>query len=317
MTTKKNFLRKWRNSFVTKQKQQQVKNKLTMGYKMKILSFLFALLLVSCTDYQDAWIEHLEVHNKKTTQIWYGDADEQNMIVDLPSNQDAKVILMVYGSGWQGGGIPESLVKAKDSLKKAMPNYAYVMLNYRGGTFPNPARIVQLQDINLAVNYLKSHASSLGIKPEFVLLGTSSGAHISSVFTYSKMKKSLSAVNDVKGLVLLYPPLKFPSNITPFQAQIMGNLLGEIVNNETINKYRYLEPYSNLNKRTVPQYIVAGKSDDLVPIEGVRDYATKLQSLNIEYTLQEVPTDHSGEGIPAELEQQINTEIINFIKRKL
>ena len=285
---------------------------------MKPLTLILLLLLLSCTDYQDAWIDHLEVHNKKTTQIWYGDADEQNMIVDLPSNQDAKVVLMVYGSGWAGGGIPESLVKAKDSLKKALPKHAFVMLNYRGGTLPNPARIVQLQDINLAVNYLKSHASSLGIKPEFVLLGTSSGAHISAVYTYSKMKSlSLSAVNDVKGLVLLYPPLKFPSNITPFQAQIMGNLFGEIVNNETIKKYRYLEPYSNLNKRTVPQYIVAGTSDDLVPIEGVREYATKLQSLNIEYTLQEVPTDHSGVGIPAELEQQINTEIVNFIKRKL
>ena len=283
-----------------------------------ILNFLAIFLLLSCTDYQDAWIEHLEVHNKKTTQIWYGDAPEQNMIVDLPANANAKVVLMVYGSGWAGGGIPEFLVKIKDSLKKALPNYAFVMMNYRGGTLQNPARIVQLQDINLAVNYLKSHASSLGIKPEFVLLGTSSGAHISAVFAETKMWTNVfGAFNNVRGLVLLYPPLKFPNNITPLQAQLMQNLVGEVVNNETINKYRYLEPYSNINNRTVPQYIVAGKSDDLVPIEGVREYATKLQSLNIEYTLQEVPTDHSGEGIPAELEQQINIEIVNFIKRKL
>ena len=283
-----------------------------------ILNFLAIFLIMSCTDYQDAWVDHLEVHNKKTTQIWYGDADEQNMIVDLPSNQDAKVVLMVYGSGWAGGGIPESLVKAKDSLKKAMPNHAFVMLNYRGGNELNPARIVQLQDINLAVNYLKSHASSLGIKPEFVIFGASSGAHISAVFADTKMWTNVfGAFNNIRGLILLYPPVKFPSNITPLQAYLMQNLFGEYPTNETINRYRYLEPYSNLNNRTVPQYIVAGTLDEIVPIEGIRDYATKLQSLNIEYTLQEVPTDHSGEGIPAELEQQINTEIINFIKRKL
>lgn len=118
--------------------------------------------------------------------VSYGSHMQQAYDLYLPegrTDDHTKVIILVHGGGWTAGDkadmsefIPQLQINHPDH---AIVNMNYVLANTTTPAFPN-----QFLDIQRVINKLTSEKEELQILPEFGLIGTSAGAHLSLQYDY-------------------------------------------------------------------------------------------------------------------------------------
>lgn len=236
---------------------------------MRLLQWMFALLIcssfISCSK-DSATPAPVNIAAKTMLDTSYGVNALQKMDIYLPANRSTattKVIILIHGGGWTSGDKSDFIsLGLIDTLKKRLPDYAIVNINYRLATFPNNNIFpTQELDTKAAVDFIYGNRSNYLISDKFVLLGASAGGHLALLEAY----KYHSPVN-IKAVVDLYGPtdmVDMYNNPGSYPSIAIAALLnGTPTTNPTL--YQQSSPINFVNAASCPTIVLQGALDPLV-----------------------------------------------------
>jgi acetyl esterase/lipase len=224
--------------------------------------------------------------------ISYGPHARHKMDVYLPANRDTvntKVFIWIHGGAWSDGDKSE-FATMKATMDFYFPNYAFISLNYRlfdanSGSHKFPS---QEEDIQAAVNFIKTKLSDWKISKKVVLAGGSAGGHLALLQAYKHNDDQF-----IKACVSYFPPTElvsfYPFNW--FSALVLTGVTGGTPQQQPAI-YASSSPVNFITSTSVPTIFFHGTTDDVVPID---------QSYQLENKLSEFEVPHDflyiqGEG---------------------
>ena len=253
----------------------------------KLLPILFfnLFLVVSCSKKQD---ENLSTDNsfaaeKTLLNISYGANNQQIMDLYLPANRSSttKTLILVHGGGWTSGD-KNDMNSLLQLLKQNLPAYAFANINYRLSTSSSPALPMQIDDIALAINNLKTN--NYGISNKFGFVGISAGAHLSMLYGYAN-----NSSNEIKIICSIVGPTNF-TDPNYLNNPVLSNMYFVVAGQTYANNPAFFQNASPLLKATStapPTLLLYGNADPLVPTTQGVDMKNKLTQLGVynEFTL--------------------------------
>ena len=216
--------------------------------------------------------------------VAYGSDAAQKMDVYLPAGrkqQETKTFVLIHGGAWVEGDKSE-FTSYLPTIKQRLPDYAIAVINYRlastsGNYFP-----AQENDLKAALNFLVQNSSNYQISSEFVLLGTSAGAHMALLQGYKYATPSVRAIIDFFGpadMVQLYN--QAPTTIAQLGMQML--LSGTPQTNPAM--YYQSSPINFIDAQDPPTIIFHGTNDLVVHVSQSTQLQLKLQMMGVTNSL--------------------------------
>jgi len=200
-------------------------------------------------------------------------------------------------------------------LQSLLGNYAIINLNYRLATIKGEnIWPTQIDDINLAINYLENHKNDFTINTsEMGLIGSSAGAQLVLLAAYSaNSNHHIKAVADMFGptdMVDFYyhsPQPFFPPFFKIF-------LDGTPATNPA--SYQSASPLTFVNNQSPPTIIFHGTADHTVDIHQSDSLASRLQNAGVKY--QYVVYAGEGHGWSGANLSDTYQKMVAFIKENI
>lgn len=174
----------------------------------------------------------------------------------------APLVVVIYGGSWRSG-TKKDLPGLNNYL--ASRGYAVAAVSYRfAPAHPFPAAT---DDVNAAIDYLKTNAATLGIdSTRIALVGRSAGGQLALLSAYTKNDGS------IRGVVGFYAPTDqkwgwdHPTNPRVYNSAVT---LRDFLNGEpsTVpDAYRESSPLNFVGPATVPTLLIHGTMDPLVSV---------------------------------------------------
>ncbi len=220
------------------------------------------LLLVACKN------EVAPVSNSQAAltlmNTAYGTDPLQKADVYLPAGRSTnatKVIFMIHGGAWSSGDKTDFNAFV-DTLKRRMPSYAIVNINYRLANGSVNIFPTQENDVKAAVEFIFSKRTEYNISDKFVMMGASAGGHLALLHSYKYSAPiKIKAVVDFFGpsdMVKMYnqPALLVPPS---FISSVMGGTPTQVP-----QLYQQSGPVNYINAQSPPTIILQGGLDLLV-----------------------------------------------------
>ena len=163
------------------------------------LGVFLILAFWSCTSEQDGnpsgELAALDLFDQS-----YGSKSTQVLDVYLPASrsiQDTPLLIYIHGGAWIDGSKDE-FKQFRTSLSTALPNYAFVSINYSlydlgSGTNNFPT---QENDVIEAITYVLSKTDEWNISDTIILAGASAGGHLALLHAYKH-----ESVGNIKAVV--------------------------------------------------------------------------------------------------------------------
>lgn len=229
--------------------------------------------------------------------IQFATVDGVNLTLNLyrPSTVGLHpTIAVIYGGAWQNG------TPANDetfSRYMAAQGYTVVALDYRHAPqFRYPA---QLEDVQTALSYMKSHAETLEIDIQRIaLLGRSAGAHLASLVAYGQSPLPIRAVVNYYGPTNLTAgynelPVPDPINVRAILEAFLGG------NPEQLPQlYQDASPIHHISPNLPPSLLVYPGRDHLVLPKFGQQLYEKLQAAGNQAVLLEIPwAEHAFDAV--------------------
>jgi acetyl esterase/lipase len=195
------------------------------------------------------------------------------------------LVITIHGGSWTGGSNKE-LPQLNYYL--AARGYAVAAVAYRfAPDHPFPAAS---DDVNAAIDYLETHADSLGIDAtRIVLIGRSAGGQLALQAAYTK--------NDprIRGVAALYAPSdqiwgwENPTNTRVYDSfAVLRNFLhGEP--SEVRDAYLAASPINYIGSHTIPTLLIHGSMDPLVSVRQSERLDSALALMKRPHLLVEMP----------------------------
>ena len=116
----------------------------------------------------------------------YGPYQRNKMDVYFPTYHDSStaIVMLVHGGGWVAGNKTDWTAEIINTITQQ--GYAVATINYRyaDGDFHH-----QMQDVQMAVNYVNAHAADWKTaQNKFALIGASAGGNLSLLFGHLYLK---------------------------------------------------------------------------------------------------------------------------------
>ncbi len=264
---------------------------------------LFAVLFTSCSKSDDTGGSGTGTIAEKTMlNVSYGTDPLQKMDIYLPANRTVattKVIIMIHGGAWSAGDKSDFTLLV-DTLKKRLPDYAVINLNYRLAaaipaiinTFP-----AQEVDVKAAVEFVFGNRLAYLLSDKFVLLGASAGGHLALLQAYKyQLPVKIKAVVDFFGPTDMVDMYNNPGAFSPATIALLLN------GTPTTNSLLYLQssPLTfATSAQACPTIILQGATDPLVnPVTQSLALKNKLTTAGIinQYVLY--PGGHGDWDVP-------------------
>jgi acetyl esterase/lipase len=237
------------------------------------------LFLGSCSKNEDG----VSTPGDTLLNVSYGPDPLQKADIYLPDNRNSsttKVLFMIHGGAWSVGDKSEFNAFV-DTLKRRLPDYAVVNINYRlasGGTHLFPT---QEMDVKAAVEFIYLNTALYRISDKFVMLGASAGAHLAMLHSYKYPDPvRIKAVVDFFGPSDMTEMYNNPAPLAP-PASIAGVVGGTPATHAAL--YQSSSPVNFINAQSPPTIIFQGGTDPLVlPAQStaVRDKLTTAGVIN-------------------------------------
>jgi acetyl esterase/lipase len=219
------------------------------------------------------------------------------------------VIMNVHGGGWAGGDKDGDIIYRMEYMAAA--GYVIFNLNYGAVAEENIGRQYNMSEIcaNIATftDFLAANGTSqykADISRTF-MMGLSAGGHLSALMAVGRNNVcNWNPAVRLIGGIHYYPPVDFfHPGTNPGLAYalyiwdvIQANMTEHPEIWEKYNPYSYVKPGSIVGD-AVPNLILQGSMDTVVPAVEVRDYAAACDSLGIKSVYLEVPkAEHVFEG---------------------
>lgn len=283
---------------------------------MKKLLFLILLFGIqfsytSCSKDNDSLESPIEAVS--FLDVSYGSDPLQKYDLYLPANRSAtktKVIALVHGGGWIEGD-KSDMALLVPYIQQKHPNHAIVNINYVLADANTPAFPNQILNIEAVINKLTNEKNELHISPEFALVGTSAGAHLSLMYDY---------VYDADDQVKLVADIVGPTDFTdPFFSEdpgfpiLMALLVDESAYSPGTNYPEVLSPALQVSADSSPTLLFYGNADPLVPITNANTLNTALNIAQIDHNFNVYEGGHGNwatddiEDMLAQISDYINT----------
>ncbi len=201
------------------------------------------------------------------------------------------VMLVLPGGGYEFLSNREGEPVA---LRFAGEGFAPFVLMYsinEKAEFPRP-----LQDVTLAVLYIKEHAKEYNADPDRIfLIGFSAGGHLAACYGTEWNKAACSVPgmkrgdNRIAGVVPSYPVISTDKRYA--HAGSLARMTGGKDDAETL---RTCAPAENVDGDTVPMFIWHTANDDVVPIKNSFIMAEALSEHEIPFELHVFPRGSHG-----------------------
>lgn len=215
--------------------------------------------------------------------VEYGRGGEVRLLLDA-STPDGKgpfpVAILVHGGGWSGG--TKSGAEKPGSGADITPwfstftdaGFVWFSIDYR--LAPTHRWPAQLEDVQTALRWVKSHASDYGGDPaRVVLVGHSAGGHLA--LHAAVVADDATRVQAVVG----YAPvsdLEFDSEVRGGPSVSLQNLfnLTRELTPETRARLRTVSPIGHVKPGLPPMLILHGDADRTVPIAMTRRFEERM-----------------------------------------
>jgi acetyl esterase/lipase len=225
-------------------------------------------------------------------------------------------VILIHGGGFVAGEKEDD-----EALCQALASHGFVAatLNYRlspANTWPAP-----LVDVQLAVRWLRAHASDNHLDPQrLCALGDSAGGNL-AVFLgvlrgihpgdkaslLTGQSPSVSCVVDAFGPVDL---TRLGGN--PFWQNTFTLLFGQAQQNN-LSLQRDASPLFDVTTLSAPMLIIQGSVDDTVPPSQSQALQRALQQVGVPVSYISFPGGHEYTGLSAQQRQAINLQILTFL----
>jgi acetyl esterase/lipase len=248
----------------------------------------------------------------------YGDSPQQVYDIYLPANRSSDktpVILLVHGGGWIEGD-KESMTPFIDLIKELHPDHAIVNMNYVLASLApvTPAFPNQFLDLDAVIEKLVNDKEKLQILPEFGLIGTSAGAHLSLMYDFV-----YDAEDRVKFVVDIVGPADFTH---PFYSEdpnfslALSLFVDESKYPQGTNYAEATSPVFNVSLSSSPVAMFYGDQDPLVPLDNGMALDAALTSFEITHSFTIYEGGHGddwGEADILDLQEQISGYIREYL----
>lgn len=240
-------------------------------------------------------IEPATLQASTKIDVAYGTNSLQQMDVFLPAGRTpaTPVMLMIHGGGWSTGDKTDLNVYL-DTLKKRLPNYTIININYRLAINAATNFPAQENDVKAAIEYIYSKRTDYQISDKFVLLGVSAGSHLALLQAYKyNTPVKIKAVVDFFGPTDMAAMYNDPASIFAPPSSIAQLFNGDTPSTNS-TAYSQSSPITFVNAQAVPTIILHGGADPLVKVSQASTLRDKLISFNIPQQYVFYPTESHG-----------------------
>ena len=183
--------------------------------------------------------------------------------VDFDKSQTYSCIVFFHGGGWNSGDYKQF---ERQSIYFASRGMVAISVEYRIRNKHGTSPIEAMEDAKSAIRYIRSNAKLFSVNPNLIAAaGGSAGGHLAAVAgnidLFENPNEDLSVSSKPNLLILYNPVLHF------------GRKWQWIKNPSDAS------PYENLKKGAPPTIILTGTEDKIVPVELVKNYKKKMESI--------------------------------------
>jgi acetyl esterase/lipase len=203
-------------------------------------------------------------------------------------------IITLYGGAWQRGN-PD--YNEEFSRYIAAQGYCVVAIDYRHA--PKYRFPAQLEDVQAALSYIKTHAGDWEIDPDRIaLMGRSAGAHLAMLTAYGSSVLPVRAVVNYYGpndLIRGYnePPFPDAINVRAVLRAFLGGTPDEL--NEL---YRRASPINYIKPNLPPSLLVYAGRDHIVQPKFGRSLYERFRATGARAILLEIPwAEHAFDAV--------------------
>lgn len=233
------------------------------------------------------------LHGQSAKSDWHYGPDAQQTMDFYPpqtkSEAPATTMVLVHGGGWMGGDKADMNFML-DSLRKRLPGYAFLNLNYRllrPNLNPFPT---QEQDVGLAIRTFLNDAGKLNISGSLVLFGVSAGAQLALLEAYKNdPDKHVKVVIDGFG-----PTNLSFSKASESQMNGMAKMMTGKEGEEGKKIMHDQSPVYFVSSSVPPTFILQGGKDYLVDPQQSRDLLAALQKAGVKSEMVFYPEEGHG-----------------------
>jgi large repetitive protein len=229
------------------------------------------------------------------------------------------VIVFIHGGAWEAGD--KSDYAGYYAQLYAVAGFHVVSINYRLATSdPTTQWNAQLQDVQLAIRWLRQYASILRIDPTRIgAVGESAGGHLALFLgalntsvpnstclpasCFLNQSPKVSAVTDMFGPTDLTQPAIYSWVQTLW-------LFNKKPYAEVPYLYRMASPIFVVGNQTAPTCIVQGIIDTTVPLSQSVELRNKLSSSGVPYRWIPFYGGHAFSGVPPWLKTLTDSEAL-------
>lgn len=249
----------------------------------------------------------------------YGENPQQVYDLYLPANRSSektKVILLVHGGGWVEGD-KSSMTPFIELIKERHPKHAIVNMNYvlaKIAPGVTPAFPNQFLDIDKVIEKLTADKEVLQIFPEFGMIGTSAGAHLSLMYDFV-----YDAEDRVKFVVDIVGPTDFTDPFFSEDPNFSLALTLFVDESKYPNGTNYAEatsPAFNVSAASSPVAMFYGGQDPLVPLTNGEILDAALTAMEIPHTFTIYEGGHGNDWSAADI-LDLQLQISWFIEEYL
>jgi acetyl esterase len=210
--------------------------------------------------------------------IEYGRVGDSRLLMDsyVPEARGPfPAVVIVHGGGWVRGDRHTNVEPLFRPIADA--GYAWFSISYRlageMGIFG-----AAIQDVEQAVQYIRSHAAEYRVDPNrLALVGESAGAQLASMAALSP-----SLQGAVKGVVAIYSPSDLVS-LAKTSQYVPADLRKAVENTAFASLFlaglQRLSPVANVRADMPPFLFIHGTADRLVPFEQSEQMCRKMREV--------------------------------------
>ncbi len=253
-----------------------------------------SFLIVSCQKEENGG-GTMPLAEQTQPNVSYGTDASQKMDIYLPPGRTTattKVIILIHGGGWSSGDKTD-FTQYVDTLKKRLPAYAIISINYRLATGTSNLFPTQENDVKTAIEFIYSKRTEYAISDKFVLLGTSAGGHLSLLHAYKySTPVKIKAVVDFFGPTDLVDMYNNPASILASPAALAAVVGATPTTN--LSLYQQSSPINFVVATSPPTLILQGGVDVVVSPSQSATLAAKLQTFGVVHQYVFYPTENHG-----------------------
>jgi acetyl esterase/lipase len=229
----------------------------------------------------------LDLSAKTLPDVSYGSSNQQKMDIYLPADRSVtstKVLVLIHGGAWAEGDKGDFNIYI-DTLKKRLPGWAIININYRLYNLINNRFPTQENDVKSAVNFIYNNRSYYTISEKWVLLGASAGGHLAMLQGYKN-----NSVIKPKAVINYFGP----SDLNKLENEETDSGLRLGMQMLFNGKETESSPINFINAQTPPTLTLQGLSDNTVPPSQQQVLHAKLNAFGVSNRLELYPNEGHG-----------------------